>query len=335
MRDEIDFAIFSINKLFLELLLLGKGKLSGKPRVNMKVLYIFLASILIANAEHHLEQRLSGTWSLKSCSCLDSAAVSCSALFYPSYDIYTDLVGKTWKAESSTTPGPNVTGNSFTFVIDDAGTTHLDAMPYKCSGVLSDEIICVNTTSDVTACTAVFECISGDCIGTVYQQQFRSIVYPVIGSFAAVAWFGFPFAPRDTSYTVAMVLAVTEGIIALTMLASPLVYVPLLVMAASVITFHVNFKKENNISNFIVVAALSAWIFLMLGGLNYLSNGNDNIPFFESLVATFNSRECYLTFGAPLTDPRCREYILYCAFMSFVLTVIQPFIILASWMSWK
>lgn len=65
------------------------------------------------------------------------------------------------------------------------------------------------------------------------------------------------------------------------------------------------------------------WIFLLLGGINYLANGNQNIPFFEALVATFNSRSCYLMFGSPLSDPRCREYILYCAFMAFVLTLIQ------------
>jgi len=240
-----------------------------------------------------------------------------------------------WSADSATTPGPSATGSSFTFIIDSAGQVHLSALPYDCSGVLTDEIICVNTTSDVTACTAVFKCVSGDCIGTVYQQQFRSIAYPVIGSVAAIAWFGFPFASRNASYTVAMVLAVIEGVIALTMLASPLVYVPLLVMAASVVTFHVNFKKETNVSNFIVVASLAAWIFLILGGLNYLSNGPENIPFFESLVASFNSRECYLDFGSPLTDPRCREYILYCAFMSLILTVIQPAIVIASWMTWK
>jgi len=303
----------------------------------MGPLLVFLLLFSVAQCEFILTQRLSGKWTLKSCSCDGgtSAAVNCSGLFYPNYDISTDLVGQQFTAVSSATPGPGVTGSSFTFVIDVAGTIHLSSLPYQCAGVLTDEIICVNTTSDVTACTAKFDCVSGDCIGTVYQQRFRSIVSPVIGGVAAGAWFGVPFAPKDSAYTVAMVLSVIEGVIALSMIASPLVYVPLFVVAAAVYTFHVNWKKETNMSNFIVVAALSSWIFLLLGGLNFLSNGEDNMPFFESLVSSFNSRDCYLLFGSPLTDPRCREYILYCAFMSFVLCVIQPALVLCSWMTWK
>jgi len=132
-----------------------------------------------------------------------------------------------------------------------------------------------------------------------------------------------------------MVLSVIQGVFALTLLASPYIYVPLLVLAASVFTFHVYLNQRKNVGDYVIIASLAAWIFLLLGGLNYLSNGSDNIPFFESLVSSFNSRECYLIFGSPLSDPRCREYILYCAFMSLMITVIQPAFVLCAWGSWR
>jgi len=225
---------------------------------------------------------------------------------------------------------------SFTFVLDSAGAAHLRSVPYDCAGVLTDEIVCVNTTTDESVCSAKFDCVSGDCIGTVTQQRLRSIMYPVVGIIAAILWFAFPFAiSTDTVKITAMVLSVAQAVFALTMLASPLVYVPLLVLASSTFTFHVYQSDRKTTSDFTIVGALATWLFLLLGGLNFLSNGNNNIPFFESLVSSFNTRECFLLFGSPLDDPRCKEYLLYCAVVTYVITVIQPALFLCAWGSWR
>jgi len=283
----------------------------------------------------HLEQRLSGSWVLKSCSCAPPplASVNCTNLFQATYTL---KVGQT-ATEFTAISDVSAQGQStFTFVLGEAGIAHLRSVPYDCSGILTDQIICVNTTTNQTACTAKFDCTAGDCVGTVTQQRLRSIMYPVVGIIGATLWFGFPFGLNKASgRMISMVLAVIQGVLALTMLASPLVYVPLLILAASAFTFHVYQSDRQSSSDYIIIAAVAAWIFLLLGGLNFLANGADNIPFFESLMESFNSRECYLVFGSSLSDPRCREYLLYCGVVVFLIAMSQPALMICAWGAWS
>jgi len=309
----------------------------------MKVLLVVVLCLALnccfAQQFDSLDQHLSGSWSLKSCSCAPppGASVNCSELFEDSYTITAPQPETVYTAISDVDPATADAQSTFTFVLDSAGTAHLRSVPYDCTGVLAKEINCVNTTTNQTACTATFECTAGDCVGTVTQQSLRSIMYPVVGVIGATAWFAFPFAVtnnQQTAKTISLVLAVIEAVFALTMLASPLIYVPLLVLAASAFTFHVYQSNRQSTGDYILIASVAAWIFLLLGGINFLANGQSNNPFFENLMESFNTRECYLVFGSPLSDPRCREYLLYCGVVTFLITMIQPVLIICAWATW-
>jgi len=292
-----------------------------------------------AQSIDHLQQRLSGSWTLKSCACAPPpiAYVKCSNLFQSSYTITTPQVDTEFTATSVVSVEGQVQ-STFTFVLDTAGTAHLRSLPYDCTGILDDQIVCFNTTTNKTACTAVFNCQSGDCVGTVIQQRLRYYMYPIVGVIGATLWFGFPFALSQgggAARIISIVISVIQAVLALTMLASPLVYVPLLILAASVFTFHVHQSNRTSRGDYILIACLAGWIFLLLGGQNFLANGNENIPFFENLVESFNTRQCYLDFGSPLNDPRCREYILYCAVIAFLITMFQPVLMICAWAVWS
>jgi len=303
------------------------------------VLLVFLTTWASgAGGTLDLEQRLSGRWQLTSCSCAADAFYQCKDIFVSDYDFEVRAPG-TDETQFSSFPVVNGTATpdeAFWFVVDMAGVPHTRNLPYDCAGVWTDQLLCVNTTTDETACTIVFDCLSGDCIGSVIQQRLRSIMFPVVGILAGILWFIFPFTiSNPTVKIIALTLSVIQVVFALTMLAAPLIYVPLLAVASGAFTFHVYYTEQKGVGSYAVVAALAMWLFLVYAGVDTISNGSESMPFFESLMASFNSRECYWLLGTPLSDPRCREYILYCGVMSYMITAIQPGLVLCAWGSWR